>query len=718
MADKQTTIYVIDLGKSMGEGPKNGRTETDLEYVLKYVWDKITSTIANGRKTDTIGIVGFRTDGTNNEMVEEDDSYENVSVMSPVKQFLLPDLREMQEKLVPSRVDVGDGISALCIGIQLIMLHCKRLKFIRNICLVTNGRGSFDMDEVEQIKEQIKAEGINLTILGVDFDDEDFGFKEEDKPPKKAKVEESLKKLCEDVGGVFGTIQEAIEELGNPRLKKTRPVASFKGDLTLGDPAQYPNAVTINVERYPRTMVAKPISASSYIMKAEAREGEEADVSLEAVRQARAYQVDDHDAAGGKMDVDRDQMEKGYTYGKEVVPISSTDETVTLFETEPGLQIVGFIPVENYKRYFSMSSTNAIVGAKGNPKAAMALSSLIHALFELDSYALARLVKKKDTQPLMVVLAPFIDAEFECLIDVEVPFAEDVRAYKFPPLDRVKTVSGKVLDKHRYIPTPDMDKYMSDYVDSMDLSNFGEDEEGNPSEYITVEDTYSPIVHRINQVVRWRAIHPNEPIPPPYEVLLKYSKVPEGLLEKIEDPLGKLIAACDIKVVDPKVTGKRGRREQPAPKSGLDIEALLNEDEPSSTSDAPKKPKKISATNAIPEFKQRFTQTDDLDELISAGQEMLEIIKGLITHSLADTNYARACEMLKVIRDAFTEFDEPEVYNDIIKELKRAIYAEELDGDRVDMWREVRVNKLGLVTAKEGNGRGVEDDEAKAFLWT
>lgn len=45
MADKQTTIYVIDVGKSMGEGPKNGRTETDLEYVLKYVWDKITSTV-------------------------------------------------------------------------------------------------------------------------------------------------------------------------------------------------------------------------------------------------------------------------------------------------------------------------------------------------------------------------------------------------------------------------------------------------------------------------------------------------------------------------------------------------------------------------------------------------------------------------------------------------------------------------------------------------
>lgn len=127
-------------------------------------------------------------------------------------------------------------------------------------------------------------------------------------------------------------------------------MASFKGDLTLGDPAQYPNAVTINVERYPRTMVAKPISSSSYILKAEAGEGEEADVSLEAVRQARVYQVDDHNAAGGKMDVDKEQMEKGYTYGREVVPISSTDETVTLFETEPGLQILGFIPVEKVRR--------------------------------------------------------------------------------------------------------------------------------------------------------------------------------------------------------------------------------------------------------------------------------------------------------------------------------------------------------------------------------
>lgn len=179
-------------------------------------------------------------------------------------------------------------------------------------------------------------------------------------------------------------------------------------------------------------MIAKPVSASAYVMKTEPGQTGEASIgdvafdgnnsNLQEVKQTRSYQVDDDSALGGKMDIDKDQMEKGYSYGREVVPISTTDETITVFETEPGLQILGFVPANKYQRYFSISNTNVVVGGKANPKAAMALSSLIHALFELESYALARLVKKKDTQPLIVMLAPLIDADFECLIDVEVRF--------------------------------------------------------------------------------------------------------------------------------------------------------------------------------------------------------------------------------------------------------------------------------------------------------
>ena len=125
-----------------------------------------------------------------------------------------------------------------------------------------------------------------------------------------------------------------------------------------------------------------------------------------------------------------------------------------------------------------MSVSCVIIAQKTNSKAIMALSSFIHALFELQSYAVARLVVKQEKDPLIILLAPSIEPDYECLLDVQLPFAEDLRSYKFPPLDRVVTVSGKVITEHRNIPNDDLKSAMSDYVDRMDLSAFGKDDEG------------------------------------------------------------------------------------------------------------------------------------------------------------------------------------------------------------------------------------------------
>jgi ATP-dependent DNA helicase 2 subunit 2 len=152
-----------------------------------------------------------------------------------------------------------------------------------------------------------------------------------------------------------------------------------------------------------------------------------------------------------------------------------------------------------------------------NDKARMAFSSLVHALHELESYAVARIVKKEGKDPEIILLAPSIEPDLEALIDVPLPFAEDVRVYRFPPLDRVVTASGSTLTKHRYLPDDVLVGAMSDFVDSMDLSIAGKDEEGEPTEYMPIEETYSPMVHRLNQAIRQRAIHPGEPITPPSE---------------------------------------------------------------------------------------------------------------------------------------------------------------------------------------------------------
>jgi ATP-dependent DNA helicase 2 subunit 2 len=68
----------------------------------------------------------------------------------------------------------------------------------------------------------------------------------------------------------------------------------------------------------------------------------------------------------------------------------------------------------------ALSESNCIVAAKQDPGAQIALSSLIHALYENDLIALARLVTKAEKPPVLVALAPSIETNIECLVDVQV----------------------------------------------------------------------------------------------------------------------------------------------------------------------------------------------------------------------------------------------------------------------------------------------------------
>lgn len=44
MAEKEATVYIVDVGKSMKQH-NNGRDISDLDWAMRYVWDKITTTV-------------------------------------------------------------------------------------------------------------------------------------------------------------------------------------------------------------------------------------------------------------------------------------------------------------------------------------------------------------------------------------------------------------------------------------------------------------------------------------------------------------------------------------------------------------------------------------------------------------------------------------------------------------------------------------------------
>lgn len=167
---------------------------------------------------------------------------------------------------------------------------------------------------------------------------------------EQAANENAFRQLCNDCDGLFGTLSQAIDELSIPRMKTTRPVPSYKGKLTLGNPEKYDTAVAIDVERYPRVMVQKPPSASSFVNRSDMAPTQlldrAANEDLAAVRNARTYQVADEDAPGGKRDVEQEELAKGYSYGSTAVPITESDRNVTTFETTMGLDIIGFVTRE------------------------------------------------------------------------------------------------------------------------------------------------------------------------------------------------------------------------------------------------------------------------------------------------------------------------------------------------------------------------------------
>ena len=102
MSDKEVTVVVIDVGRSMGER-HNSRDLNDLEWGMKYVDDMICDKILSGRKTDQVGLVGVRTNSNG------PDDQPHMMMFEDIKQWQLADLNAMHDKLVPSETNDGDS---------------------------------------------------------------------------------------------------------------------------------------------------------------------------------------------------------------------------------------------------------------------------------------------------------------------------------------------------------------------------------------------------------------------------------------------------------------------------------------------------------------------------------------------------------------------------------------------------------------------------------
>jgi ATP-dependent DNA helicase 2 subunit 2 len=242
-------------------------------------------------------------------------------------------------------------------------------------------------------------------------------------------------------------------------------------------------------------------------------------------------------------------------------------------------------------------------------------------------------------------------------------------------------------------------------------------------EYAPVDDIYCPPLHRANQIVRHRAIYPDDGVPPIPPILVKYAQPPKELVDKAKSRLDDLISEAKVKkgkylvgpttdpyrytdddsAVPPKAIGKR-QRDVPKPLSGLDVDALLKLPE--------NKRAKIDPNNAVPEFKQMVDNASDDADFEDAAKQMGQIVRQVVTDSFGDSNYNRAIEDMRVFREKMTNLEEPELYNSFIMDLKTRLLSGELGGDRRELWWQMKGARLGLIDREAVDVSKVTPEEA------
>src|SRR5688572_22843415 len=69
----------------------------------------------------------------------------------------------------------------------------------------------------------------------------------------------------------------------------------------------------------------------------------------------------------------------------------------------------------------------------------------------------------------------------------------------------------------------------------------------NPVEYMTIDESFNPVIPRIKHAVKDRAIYPDMPVPEIPAILTKFSTPPANLVEQAQAHIDTLIEVAEVK---------------------------------------------------------------------------------------------------------------------------------------------------------------------------
>lgn len=700
-ANKAAVVLCMDVGVAMGNSFPG--EESPFEQAKKVMTMFVQRQVFSESK-DEIALVLFGTDRTDNALAGE-DQYQNITVH---RHLMLPDFDLLED--IGSKIQLGsrqaDFLDALIVCMDLIQRETIGKKFgKKHIEVFTDLSSPFSQDQLDVIICNLKKSGISLQFflpfsIGKNRETGNRGDGGSDHCgpsfPQKG-ITEQQKEGIRMVERVMVSLEgeDGLEEIYS-FSESLRQLCVFKKIERRSMP--WPCQLTISPSLSIKIVAYKSIvqeRVKKTWIAVDARTLKKEDIQKETV-----YCLNDDD----ETEVSKEDTIQGFRYGSDIVPFSKVDEEQMKYKSEGKcFSVLGFCRSSQvHRRFFMGYQVLKVFAAKDDEAAAVALSSLIHALDELNMVAIVRYAYDRRANPQVGVAFPHIKDAYECLVYVQLPFMEDLRQYMFSSLKNNKKCT----------PTEAQLSAIDDLIESMSLVKKSKEEDA-------IEDLFptskipNPEFQRLFQCLLHRALHPQERLPPIPQHILNMLDPPTEIQAKGEIPLSKVKTLFPLTDADKKkdhVTAQDifqdNHEEGPAAKK---CKTEKEEIHISVSSLAEGKVTKVGSVNPVENFRVLVRQ-----KIASFEEASLQLIS--LIEQFLDTNetlyFMKSMECIRAFREEAIQFSEEQRFNCFLEALREKVEIKQLN----HFWEIVVQDGVTLITKDEGPGSSVTTEEAAKFL--
>ena len=140
-------------------------------------------------------------------------------------------------------------------------------------------------------------------------------------------------------------INETYEEINQIQVKEVRPTPSYRGYLYLGSPSKN-HFLAISVFMYLRVKEVKMPSSKKYSSLSQGPTHDVVPEKIYTVSNTGESKTDGIDTTEEEdyITVSKDELEKAYRFGKQVVKVSPEEEEYGKLKTKKELSILEFVP--------------------------------------------------------------------------------------------------------------------------------------------------------------------------------------------------------------------------------------------------------------------------------------------------------------------------------------------------------------------------------------